>query len=311
MTRIDLHTHIWPDEYRRLLTLSADGAPLPFPGGTQQDLVEVMGRYNIAAAVVSTGPPGAVAEDPGLALELAQASNDGLSQAMRSSGGRLAALASLPLPHLELALEELTRALDDLALDGVSLLTNVGGVYLGDPVWNDLLAELDRRAAYVFVHPVPGNYALPLNWPAWVCEFPFDTTRAVLHLIYSGALERYPRIRFQLAHLGGATPFLAPRIASLAERQPDLTSQAPAGAHEYLRGFYYDTGLSNNAVALASTLAEVPATQVVFGTDWPYAALPAHGMNPAPDLNLEPSIRAQVDALNAIRLVPRFAHLVA
>jgi 6-methylsalicylate decarboxylase len=311
MTRIDLHTHVWPDDYHRLLTVRANGGPLAFPGGTQQELIGLMGRYCIDAAVVSTGPPGAVDDDPGLALELAQASNDGLSQVMRSSDGHLAALASLPLPHLDLALQELTRALDDLALDGVALLTNVGGVYLGDPIWDDLLAELDRRSAYVFVHPVSGSYAPPLSWPAWVCEFPFDTTRAVLHLIYSGALERYPRIRFQLAHLGGATPFLAPRIASLAERQPDLAGRAPAGAHEYLRRFFYDTGLSNNAVALASTLAEVPASQVVFGTDWPYATLPSQGTDPAPDLGLEAKLRADVDALNAIRLVPRFARFVA
>lgn len=311
MTRIDLHSHVWPEEYRRLLARNADGAPLPFPGGTGDELGEMMGRYEIDAAVVSTGPPGAVAEDQGLALALAQAGNDGLADLVRSSPERVAALASLPLPHLDAALEELDRALGELGLDGVALLSNVNGTYLGEGVWDDLLAELDRRDAYVFLHPVPGRYPAPLSWPAWVCEFPFDTTRAVLNLIYSGALERYPRIRFQLAHLGGTTPFLADRIASLAVRQPDLTTAAPLSAHDYLRRLFYDTGLSNHSVALASTLAEVPATQVVFGTDWPYAALPIEGSDPAPELRLDPEQRAKVDAHNAIQLVPRFAGLVA
>ena len=81
----------------------------------------------------------------------------------------------------------------------------------------------------------------------WLYEFTFETVRAVANLIYSGALERYPRIRFQLAHLGGAVPFLAHRIASLADRVPEAASQAPAGALEYLKRFYYDTGLADNA----------------------------------------------------------------
>ena len=108
----------------------------------------------------------------------------------------------------------------------------------------------------------------------WLYEFPFDTVRAISQLVYAGALERYPGIRFQFAHLGGAAPFLAHRLASLADREPAAAAAAPAGALEYLRRLYYDTGLSNNAPALAATREVTELGRIVFGTDWPYAALP-------------------------------------
>lgn len=100
-------------------------------------------------------------------------------------------------------------------------------------------------------------------------------------------------IRFQLAHLGGAVPFLAHRIASLADRVPQAASQAPAGALEYLKRFYYDTGLADNAPALAATREIVPPDRIVYGTDWPYAVTLEQPLAPPES--------------NAAALVPRLA----
>jgi predicted TIM-barrel fold metal-dependent hydrolase len=142
----------------------------------------------------------------------------------------------------------------------------------------------------------------------WLYEFPFETVRAVADLIYAGTLERHPRIRLQLSHLGGAAPFLAHRIASLADREPEQAAAAPAGALEYLRRVYYDTGLANNAPALVATREVTSLDHVVFGTDWPYAALPAGGGDPAPGLDaLGAHGRAAVESDNAHALVPRLA----
>jgi predicted TIM-barrel fold metal-dependent hydrolase len=193
-----------------------------------------------------------------------------------------------------------------LELDGVALLSNVAGTYPGDAAWDPLFAELDRRAAYVFLHPTmpPAPPAIPSH-PVWLYEFPFDTTRAVVNLIYSGTLERCPNLRLQIAHLGGAAPFLAPRIASLVAREPERGEPAPAGAVAYLGRLYYDTGLANNALALDTTLAIADPAQIVFGTDWPYADLPPSG-DPAPGLaHLDDDLRARIDAGNAAALVPR------
>ncbi len=148
---------------------------------------------------------------------------------------------------------------------------------------------------------------MALGHPAWLYEFPFETTRAVANLIYTGVLERHPNIRWQIAHLGGTATFLAHRLASLADREPPMAEAAPAGALHYLSRLYYDTGLSNNEVAVRSTMLVAPPENIVFGTDWPYLAMPDQPGDPAPGLAyLDPVLRAAVDAINIAALVPRF-----
>jgi 6-methylsalicylate decarboxylase len=302
--RVDTHIHLVPDDYRAVLDQRAL-SPLPLPPWSREMTEEFMDRYEIDAAVMSLGPPGIWFGDAGLATELARIVNEATAELVRSAPNRFAGLAVLPVPDVDAALAELSHALDVLDLDGVALLSNVDGIYPGDarlaPVWD----ELDRRGAYVFLHPaapVPAP-ALP-HHPIWLYEFPFDTTRAVASLIYSGTLERASGLRLQLAHLGGTAPFLAHRIASLAAREPEKAAAASSGALAALASCWYDTGLSNHESAIAATAAIVPFERIVFGTDWPYAALPESG-DPAPELEAFGDKRAQLDSGNAAALVPR------
>ncbi len=264
-----------------------------------------MDRYEIDAAVMSLGPPGVWFGDAGLAAELARIVNEAVAGLVCSAPQRYAGLAVLPLPDVDASLEELGHALDVLALDGVALLSNVDGIYPGDERMEPVWSELDRRGAYVFLHPAPAPGGPFLSHhPLWLYEFPFETTRAVVNLIYSGTLERSTGLRLQLAHLGGTAPFLAHRIASLAAREPDKAALAPSGALASLARCWFDTGLSNYASAVAATASVVPLERIVFGTDWPYAALPPSG-DPAPELESLGDQRALVDSLNAAALVPR------
>ena len=192
-----MHAHVLPDTYIEVLPpqLAATHRPLPV-----EALDAVMRRYAIDAAVVSAGPPGVFFGDQGQAGELARILNEELATVVRAAPQRFAALASLPLPDVDAAVAELGHALDALQLDGVMLLSQVGGTYLGDQSLDPLMAELDRRAAYVFVHPTFPPNGQPLPHPIWLYEFPFETTRAIANLIYSGAFERHPNIRWQFAH---------------------------------------------------------------------------------------------------------------
>jgi predicted TIM-barrel fold metal-dependent hydrolase len=303
MPRIDTHAHVLPASYIDALpaALASTHRPLPV-----EALDEMMRRYAIDAAVVSAGPPGVFFGDGGQARELARILNEELATIVRGAPQRFAALASLPLPELGAALDELRHALDELALDGVMLTSHVAGTYLGDQALEPLMAELDRRGTYVFVHPTfPPNGQPLTQHPIWLYEFPFETTRAMANLIYSGTFERYPRIRWQFAHLGGVTPFLAHRLASLAEREPGQAAAAPAGALAYLARQYYDTGLSNHQVAVEATAEIAPFEHIVFGTDWPYLALP-DGEDVAPGLSfLGDGPRGQLEGEHARALVPR------
>jgi predicted TIM-barrel fold metal-dependent hydrolase len=299
--RIDAHAHVHPTAYREAL------GSRPLPATSLDGYRETMERYEIDAAVLSVGPPAAFIGPAAKPAELARRANDGLAEVVRADPRRFAGLITLPLPDLDAALAELAYGYDELGLDGVLLISNTAGTYLGDPVLEPLFEALDERGAYAFLHPGLPPHPLPLpQHPMWLYEFPFDTVRAVTNLIYSGTLERHPRIRLQVSHLGGAAPFLAHRLASLAEREAALAGDAPAGALAYLSRLYYDTGLSNHMPGIAATRELAGLDRVVFGTDWPYAALPSPGGDPAPGLNpLGPELRAQIDAGNVAALVPR------
>ena len=302
--RIDAHAHLIPDDYRAELE-RRKLLPYPLPPWSHGMLDDLMERHDINAAIMSLSPPGVWFGDAALATELARMVNERTAELVRSAPARFAGLAVLPLPDVGAAIEELAHALDVLELDGVALLSNVEGIYHGDPRWDPVWDELERRHAYAFIHPTtaPGPPSLPEH-PVWLYEFPFDTTRAIVNLIYSGTLERAPDVKVQVSHLGGTAPFLAHRIASLAEREPEQAAKAPRGALHALANLFYDTGLSNHASAVNATLEVVPREHVVFGTDWPYAALPPHG-DPAPDLAGLGDRRAAIDAANAAALVPR------
>jgi 6-methylsalicylate decarboxylase len=302
--RLDTHVHLVPDDYRAVVE-ERSLSPLPLPPWSREMTEGFMDRHQVDAAVVSLAPPGVWFGDAGLAAELARIVNEATAELVRAAPRRFAGLAVLPLPDVDAALAEISHALEVLELDGFALLSNVDGIYPGDerlaPVWD----ELDRRGAYVFLHPAaPGPApALPQH-PIWLYEFVFDTTRAIVNLIYSGTLERASGLRLQLAHLGGTAPFLAHRIASLAARQPDDAAAAPSGALSALARCWYDTGLSNHASSVEATAALVPLERIVFGTDWPYAALPESG-DPAPELDAFGDKRPLLDAANAAALVPR------
>jgi predicted TIM-barrel fold metal-dependent hydrolase len=279
----------------------------PLPPATPEVLDDAMRRRSIDAAVVSLSPPGVWFDNVGLARELSRLVNEELASLVRRRPERFAALATLPLPAVDAALEEIAYALDVLGLDGVALHSNVGGVYLGDPEFDPIFDELQRRGAYAFVHPSEPPTPTPRpDAPPWLNEFPFDTTRAVVSLIYSGTLERCPDLRLQVAHLGGTAPFLAHRIASWAEREPARAERAPAGAVGYLQRLYYDTGLSNNAVAVAAVRELAGAGRIVLGTDWPFLTTP-ESVDLTADLGLDEADRTRVEGINAGALIPRWS----
>lgn len=251
--RIDVHHHIFPPGYvqalRRMEVTETGGVPLPRWTGDQA--LAIMDRQGIATAVTSISAPGVSVGDASLARDLARQCNEFAAELIRAHPGRFGGFAILPLPDVPAALEELNYALDVLHLDGVVLMTNVDGHYLGDPVFEPVLAELNRRRVPTFVHPdsprtdgpssrkrstiLPYPYdsiLLKVNktarehLPSSMVDWPFDTTKAVANLLVSGSLQRFARIPFILSHAGGAVPFLAWRLALFQERLdppfPDL-----------------------------------------------------------------------------------------
>ncbi len=308
--RVDVHHHILPPEYFSALAglgITAGGGR-PLPDWDVQRSLELMDRYSIATAITSISEPGIYFGDRLFARELARRCNEYSAQLMHNYPQRFGAFAILPLPDVDAALLELEYALDTLKLDGIVLLSNVEGRYPGDPAFDELFTELNRRRAVVFLHPtVPAiNSELKLDLPPFLIEFVFDTTRAVTNLIYSGTLERCPDIRFILAHAGGTVPYLAYRIAMGQIMLPG----APQGVMTYLKQFYYDTALSANPNALRSLTALVDASHILFGSDYPFApevaiAFTAQGIQNYDGFNEQ--ARRAIERESALGLFPRFS----
>src|SRR5262249_45668531 len=132
--------------------------------------------------------------------------------------GKIGTFALLPLPHVDQCLKEIEHAAGPLKADGFKAQTSYGNRCLGDPTFEPVWDELNRRSAAVVVHPVAPEPRLNMvpGLPVALMESPFDTSRAIASLLYGGVLKRYHQIKFIFAHGGGTVPFLAGRVGAPA-----------------------------------------------------------------------------------------------
>src|SRR5262245_13922757 len=309
--RIDVHHHILPPEYVQRVAAHgvSAGGDIPFRHWDVESTLGFMDRCGIATAITSFAAPGVWFGDKAEARSLARRCNEIAARLVTDHPRRFGMFASLPLPDVDGALAEIAYAFDTLRSAGAVLLATVGDRFQGDPEWQQVYAELNRRKAVVFVHPAvhPSSLTLPLRVPGALVEFVFDTTRAVTNLIFTGTLERYPDMRIILSHAGGTVPFLAWRLQQGAQI-PKLAAQAPQGAIAYLKRLYYDVAMSGNPYALSSLTQLVEPSHILFGSDHPY--LPEPSVREVIDgvgqfQGFTPEIRTQIERDNALALFPR------
>lgn len=312
---IDVHHHIVPKEYVK--SLSEKGVKkalgVQFPGWNVNKALEVMDRNGISTSIISISAPGVYFKDSDPSLEfardLSRQTNEICAGLIGDHPERFGAFATLPLPDVDAALEEFKYAIEVLKLDGVALLSNYDGYYLGDPRFDRLFFKLNRQKAVVFIHPAtpPGIEKSHLGFPEAVMDVCFDTTRTAFSLIVNGVTRKYPDVRFILAHAGGPIPYIAARVgmslqmlSSLGGVVPYIAAGAglissivpkfkeampenlnlylkfkenmlPEGPDFYLKRFYYDTALSASPHAFASLQTLVDSSKIVFGTDYIFA----------------------------------------
>jgi predicted TIM-barrel fold metal-dependent hydrolase len=288
---IDVHSHHYPNAYldacRRAdsglehyvrddgrIVVLQDGAvalAVPQPLPTLAERLALMDDAGVELQVLSISAPNIFRLPDYVRVPLAREVNEELNELGRTSEGRLLTFASLPLPDVDAALEELELA---LALDhvvGVILCTTIDRRPLDDPVFAPLLEELSRREAVVFVHPTTGcctegvrEYALAL-----ALDFLAETTNCLGRLVYSGTIDRYPGIRWIFTHLGGTTPFVIHRFDNYATQFPECGSKIERKPSEILRAVTFDT-VTTHVPALKCALSTFGPERFVFGTDYPH-----------------------------------------
>ncbi len=184
---------------------------------------------------------------------------------------RFGLFAALPMPDVGGSMEEIAYALDVLHADGIGLKTNAHGIYLGDPRFDPIFQELNRRKTVIFVHPTSPScwQACALGYPRPLIEFPFDTARAVTSLIFTGTMERCPDLRIIVSHNGGVVPFLADRITKL-DNLLKLSQPGGKDAISYMRRLYYDTAMAGSKHSLSSLVQLTDVSHILYGSDWPW-----------------------------------------
>ena len=309
--RIDVHHHFIPSEYVKALADVgvATALGVRFPEWSSEKALEMMDRHGIQMAVTSFTSPAAHVGNARLSRSLARRCNEMAAELVRDHPRRFGAFAALPgLTDAEGVLTEIDYALDTLKLDGIGLLTNYKGTYLGDSAFEDVYKDLNRRKAVVHVHPgdPPGKNPFPCAHS--LLEAPFETTRAITNLIYGGMLERYPDIRFIFSHGGGTVPYLATRIEEGARRWRGAAENAPKGFYYYLKRLYYDTAGAASAYNFPSLHALIDTDHILFGTDYPFATTPiiaAKVDGVARFAGFNAKERASIEEKSALALFPR------
>jgi predicted TIM-barrel fold metal-dependent hydrolase len=311
--RIDVHAHYLPPAYcdalREAGLTHLDGG-IPVPAWRVEDSLAMMERRAIATQILSVSSPSVNFFAGDKAARLARAVNQAGADYARAHPGRFGLFATLPMADVAATLKEIAFAFDMLHADGVTMMTNTNGIYLGDKSFDPIFDALNARKAIVFLHPTsPACFeALALGKTAPVIEFPFDTTRAAMNLVFSRTTQRCPDIKFILPHAGGTLPFLVQRIVG-ANRL--VSSGMPAAeALAEMRRFYCDTAGSANRHALVSLRELIPVTQTLFGSDYPFTPEPAienfvRFLDTA-DL-FSPEDRIAIARDNAERIFPRLA----
>jgi len=310
---IDVHAHTVTPAYRAGLAAAGISRPDGFPHIPEwsfDDARALMDSVGIEIAILSVSSPGIHFGDDAEARALARAVNEEMASGVADAPGRFGFVAALPLPDVDGALEEIRHAFEDLHADGVGLLTNAQGAYVGDPRFEEVMAELDRRAAVVVLHPTspPGWESVALGYPRPMIEFPFDTTRSVVNLVLTRTVERHARIRFIVPHSGSALPVLADRAAELSALL-SLTGDEPVDVVASLQSLYYDLTGPTLPRALPALLGLVGPERLLYGSDYPFPP-PSFVQRMMDDLMrsdvLGEADRARMLRGNALDLFPRF-----
>jgi 6-methylsalicylate decarboxylase len=310
---IDTHHHIYPPDYtkRNLDRIIADAPQVPgtlYTTWTPRTSLDQMDQNGIATAIASVSSPAMWAGNNEEARRNARECNEYGARLGQDYKGRFGMWGALPLPDVDGALREIEHVYDVLKLDGVGLLTSYdGGKLLGHKQFAPVMDELNRRKAAIFVHPTVSCCGHPDPMMAGPpIEFPVDTTRTIVSLIYTGTIARCPNLRFIFSHGGGTTLMLTSRLAGGNLRPEEKARLIPNGFVGELRKFYYDiASVAVSAPAMAAVFNAFPKDHLLFGSDIPFWKIETivSGMN---QFSITPDELRGIQRENALKLLPRW-----
>jgi aminocarboxymuconate-semialdehyde decarboxylase len=287
---IDFHNHFYPPEFidavrkgpsNFTVTDDADGNPvLHSPGDYNvvvpghrdiQHRTQVLDEAGVDMQVVTFTCPGTNFESPDRAAWLAPLINDALAKIKNERSDRFTALAHLPMNNPSAAVQEAERAIDQLGFRGFMPFGNANGVPLADERYWPLFELVNENEAVMYIHPTYplGVEAMTEYMLMPMVGFLFDTTLAATHLVMAGVPERFPKIKWVLAHLGGTIPYLVERLDRCFYAYEVSRKHISKPPSEYLKNFFYDT-VNFDPTALRMAIDFAGVNQILAGSDYPH-----------------------------------------
>src|SRR6185295_10880273 len=289
--KLDLHTHFYTEAFFRTIrdlpsefsfgTSSSGQIIITYRGarffGVTPAMTDVsqrledMDRVGIDVEVVSLSTPNVFFADAQHQPEIARMVNDAYAELIALHPTRFKAFASIPMDDSDAALAELERAINELKMNGVILLSNIGGKPLTSPEYRPFFAAANRMKLCILLHPM-----LPANTDPFreyvlgpIVGFMFDTTLAVARMCFDGMLRDFPDIRWIVGHLGGAVPYLMERMDNGWRDFVECRAKIDELPSTYLKRLYYDT-VNFNPHMLMMALNMLGADHLVMGTEYPH-----------------------------------------
>lgn len=309
--RVDVHTHLIPPLWaEKLKSHGGDPSGWGSPEWSPEQLLRFMDDEEIAVSILSLTAPGVEGWEGEARIDITRRVNDYGAELVEQRPERFGYFSTLALPDVDAAIAEVQRSFDVLHADGVTLHSNYEGIYLSDARFDPVWQELERRSATVFVHPTrpPQMPVLP-GAPSPFADYPADTTRCALDLALKGHRKRFASTNVILSHGGGYLPFAATRFAELGSSLSK--DRSPEDFMTDIQSFFFDTALVSPS-GIPSLIGTIPLSQIVFGTDYPYAS---EKVSKTFDSNLDHSTlltSEQVDRINtrSAGLIPRLGPLI-
>jgi predicted TIM-barrel fold metal-dependent hydrolase len=306
--RIDVHHHFYPPWLQEAWrNANVRNAPV-VQRWKQEAGLEQMDRGGVATAILSL-PTGL--NLPHLNTEEAQRLtrevNDYALKLSSDHPGRYGLFAFMPMPNVDATLKEIEYALDTMKADGIGLNTSYGNKWLGDPAFTPVMEELNRRKAIVYVHPLAPDCCNTLMSyvPASFTEYPQDTNRTVMSLLFSGTFTKTRDVRWIFSHAGAAVPLLAGRVNSLSKIQLRNTAEKlPDGIDFELKRLNFETANAAYVPNMAALLKFVPSSQVMFGSDYPYVSV-TENVGDLLKAGMSAADLKAIEYETAMRLIPR------
>lgn len=287
--KIDIFTHVLPTMYKNTLYKYSE----KFLFETQEkritltdpdQRIKIIDEYEDMVQVLSvTLPPLEEVVGPGEAVDLARIANDEMAEWVAKYPQKyIAAIANLPMNHMDATLKEAERAVKELRFKGIQIYTSIRGKPLSSEEFFPLYQLMCDFDLPIWIHPCRGSAVS--DYPTEDVSFhrifslfgwPYETTAAMTRLVFAGIFEKFPKIKFITHHCGAMVPFFADRIINLYNNDierlgqkffPGLTRHPV----EYFKMFYNDTALNGNTSGLMCGYHFFGEDHLVFGSDMPY-----------------------------------------